>query len=157
MGLEFRRVLFRSAQLHQWQLWLDERSVQWPRLPPPLAARCREVFVAREGAPSKLQRDVVRVLGSLDLDPSEEVRTELGYSLDAVVRFEGRDGAGRRGEREGGVVGRRNGGGEDVRCEDGSEREEGRPGRGRNGKEGKRLRWWEKERCKREGRVKRDA
>jgi hypothetical protein len=37
-------------QLHQWQLWLDERGAAWPRLSPALAARCRESTGAEEGA-----------------------------------------------------------------------------------------------------------
>ena len=38
-----------------------------------------------DGVPSKLQRDVVASLQALGLAPREEVRTEQGYSLDAVV------------------------------------------------------------------------
>ena len=41
--------------------------------------------------PSKLQRDVVASLQALKLAPREEVRTEQGYSLDAVVVYGGRE------------------------------------------------------------------
>jgi hypothetical protein len=78
------------AQLHQWQLWLEERGATWPRLPLPLAERCHAAFVSRaQGEPSNLQRHVVRALKALGLDPKEEVLTPQGYSLDAVVRISG--------------------------------------------------------------------
>ena len=41
--------------------------------------------------PSKLQRDVVKSLQALGLAPREEVRTEQGYSIDAVVVYGGRE------------------------------------------------------------------
>ena len=78
-------------QLHQWQLWLNERGATWPRLPPPLAERCRVAFCATEGNPSQLQRDVTTALAALGLKPREEVRTAQGYSIDAVVHVNGRD------------------------------------------------------------------
>ena len=78
-------------QLHQWQLWQEERGAAWPPLPPELAQRCRATFSSREGAPSKLQRDVVASLRALGLAPQEEVRTPQGYSLDAVVSHGGRE------------------------------------------------------------------
>ena len=78
------------AQLHQWQLWLEERGATWPRLPLPLAERCHAAFVSRaQGEPSNLQRHVVRALKALGLEPKEEVLTPQGYSLDAVVRISG--------------------------------------------------------------------
>ena len=78
------------AQLHQWQLWLEERGAAWPRLPLPLAERCHAAFVSRaQGEPSNLQRHVVRALKALGLEPKEEVLTPQGYSLDAVVRISG--------------------------------------------------------------------
>ena len=79
------------CQLHQWQLWLEERGESYPQLPPPLARRCREAFVAEEGRPSKLQKQVTRALAALGLEPREEVQTPQGYSLDAVVRIDGHD------------------------------------------------------------------
>jgi hypothetical protein len=79
------------SQLHQWALWIEERGEEWPRLPSPLAARCRAAFCAEEGVPSKLQTQVATELVGLGLKLSEEVRTPQGYSLDAVVVVEGRD------------------------------------------------------------------
>ena len=78
-------------QLHQWQLWLDERDATFPRQPPPFAERCRAAFCAEEGSPSRLQRDVTSALAALELQPREEVRTAQGYSLDVVVRVDGRE------------------------------------------------------------------
>eukprot|EP00964_Phaeocystis_antarctica_P155812 scaffold125150_cov64-Phaeocystis_antarctica.AAC.1 len=79
------------AQLHQWQLWQEERGAAWPPLPPELAERCRAAFCQEEGAPSRLQRDVAASLSALGLAPREEVRTSQGYSLDAVVSHGGRE------------------------------------------------------------------
>jgi hypothetical protein len=78
-------------QLHQWQLWQKERGAAWPPLPPELAQRCRDAFSSEEGVASKLQGDVVASLLALGLAPREEVRTEQGYSLDAVVLHGGRE------------------------------------------------------------------
>jgi hypothetical protein len=77
------------CQLHQWQLWREERGATWPSLPPELAQRCRDAFSSEDGVPSKLQRDVVASLLALELDPREEVRSPQGYSLDAVVLLHG--------------------------------------------------------------------
>merc|ERR1740124_462367 len=78
-------------QLHQWQLWQEERGAAWPPLPPELAQRCRAAFCQEEGVPSGLQRDVAASLSALGLAPQEEVRTPQGYSLDAVVSHGGRE------------------------------------------------------------------
>ena len=79
------------CQLHQWQLWQEERGAAWPPLPPELAQRCRDAFCQEEGAPSRLQRDVAASLRALGLAPREEERTPQGYSLDAVVSHGGRE------------------------------------------------------------------
>ena len=34
------------CQLHKWELWVEKRGEEWPRLSPPLAARCRVAFRA---------------------------------------------------------------------------------------------------------------
>ena len=60
-----------------------------PALAAPLAARCLEAFVASDGNPSELQRQVVRELEALGLTPRQEVRTDEGYSLDATVVWRG--------------------------------------------------------------------
>ena len=78
-------------QLHQWQLWWEERGRAWPPLPPALAERCRAAFCQQQGRPSRLQRDVVASLEALQLAPREEVLTPQGYSLDAVVSHGGRE------------------------------------------------------------------
>ena len=78
-------------QLHQWQLWQEERGATWPPLPPALAQRCRDAFCREEGAPSRLQRDVAASLRALGLALREEVRTPQGYSLDGVVSRGGRE------------------------------------------------------------------
>ena len=79
------------TQLHQWQLWQEERGAAWPPLPSELAQRCRDAFSSEDGVASKLQRDVVASLLALELAPQEEVRTPQGYSLDAVVMHGGRE------------------------------------------------------------------
>ena len=53
--------------------------------------RCRESFGAEEGVPSRLQRRVAVALAAMGLQPREEVRTPLEYSVDALVDFEGRE------------------------------------------------------------------
>ena len=58
---------------------------------PELAQRCRDAFNSEEGVASRLQLDVVASLLALGLAPREEVRTEQGYSLDAVVLYGGRE------------------------------------------------------------------
>jgi hypothetical protein len=77
-------------QLHQWQLWCAERGVS-SALPDSLRRRCYDAFSKGDASPSKLQRDVVRALEALGLQPREEVRTPSGYSVDAMVAVEGRE------------------------------------------------------------------
>ena len=78
------------CQLHQWQLWQEERGGAWPPLSPALAQRCRNAFCPEMGARSVLQQDVADTLCTLGLAMREEVRTPLGYRLDAVVVHAGR-------------------------------------------------------------------
>ena len=80
-----------ACQLHQWQLWLEERGTTWSRLAPSLAAQCRMSFCAEEGVPSRLHGRVAATLAVLGLEPRDEVRTPQGYSLDMVVNYEGRE------------------------------------------------------------------
>lgn len=76
-------------QLHQWQLWLEERDSPWPRLPAPLAERCLSVSLELEPSRSALQGEVSAALRELlSLPTAEEVRTEHGVMLDAVVTCE---------------------------------------------------------------------
>ena len=80
-----------SSQLHQWQLWREERGAAWPPLPPELSQRCRTAFSSKEGVPSRLQLAVVASLQAMGLAPREEERTPQGYSLDVVVSYGGRE------------------------------------------------------------------
>ena len=75
-------------QLHQWALWCSERGAL-SRLPDALRARCQDAFASQESQPSLLQSRVVATLRAMEINVSEEVRTQQGYSLDAVVEFRG--------------------------------------------------------------------
>ena len=73
------------SQLHQWQLWQEERGAAWPPLPPELAQRCRDAFCQAEGPaavgprnPSELQHDVAVVLRALGLAHRQRERSSLG-------------------------------------------------------------------------------
>ena len=78
-------------QLYQWQLWRDECGGEWPGLPEAFHERCRAAFLSGSSVESQLQTQVVTRLSAIGLEPRTEVRTPHGYSLDAVVHFEGRD------------------------------------------------------------------
>ena len=78
------------CQLHQWQLWRDEKGTDWPPLPSSLAQRCHDAFGEGGSRPSQLQSKVVEALRAMGLQVQEEVRTPLGHSLDAVVQLDGR-------------------------------------------------------------------
>ena len=82
-------VVEELSQLHQWQVWLRERGVDWPQLPLPLSQRCCEAFHSVEVTPSRLQSDVASTLRALNLSPMEEMRTMDQISLDAVVTYRG--------------------------------------------------------------------
>ena len=66
------------TQLHQWQLWLEERDFGWPSLEPELASRCRNALASNEGRPSRMQSDVVSALRALALPVREELVTAQG-------------------------------------------------------------------------------
>jgi RAP domain/FAST kinase-like protein, subdomain 2 len=78
-------------QLHQFQLWCKEQNMEnW--LPPKLQLQCLESFVSADVKPSFLQNNVIESLRTLQGGVSlieEEVSTQSGYSLDAVVVFQG--------------------------------------------------------------------
>ena len=76
------------CQLHQWALWCSERGAL-SRLPDALRARCQDAFASQESQPSLLQSRVVATLRAMEINVSEEVRTQQGFSLDAVVEFRG--------------------------------------------------------------------
>merc|ERR1712166_230409 len=73
-------------QFHQWLLWREEQGVD-SALPLELRKRCFSAFTEEEGKPSKMQKETMAVLASLDevVGVEEEVRNNSGYSLDAVV------------------------------------------------------------------------
>ena len=72
------------CRLHQYELWCRERE-SLARLPPSLASRCAEAFRASNVSPSLFQAEVAHALAGLQLEVSEEVRLESGYTLDLVV------------------------------------------------------------------------
>ena len=76
-------------KLHQWQLWQEEIKSN-VSLPPSLQKKCYDVFVSKDPRPSKLQDYVIRTLSFLGLKPEEEVLTESGYRLDALVEVDGK-------------------------------------------------------------------
>jgi len=82
-------VLEDLSQFHQWQLWQDELKSNI-RLPPSLQEKCYEAFISRVPSPSALQNDVISELTSIGLQPEEEVLTEIGYRLDALVEVSGK-------------------------------------------------------------------
>ena len=60
----------------------------------PRAVACCAVsdeLCAEEGVPSRLHGRVAATLAVLGLKPRDEVRTPQGYSLDIVVKYEGRE------------------------------------------------------------------
>ena len=84
------------CQLHQWQLWQEERGATWPPLPPALAQRCRDAFCQAEGVPSRLQREVTASLRALGLAPLEEGGAREGLWSEATAIFRSaRQGCGR--------------------------------------------------------------
>jgi hypothetical protein len=85
--------LFSNAslhQLHQWQLWRQEYGSD-DDLPVDLQQRCLRAFIEEGGNPSRLQKEVITALSTLDetTEVQEEVRMASGYSVDAVVTFRG--------------------------------------------------------------------
>ena len=76
------------TQLHQWQLWQEELN-STVRLPPSLQGKCHDAFISRVPSYSAMQDDVFSKLCSIGLEPKEEVLTERGYRLDALVEVNG--------------------------------------------------------------------
>lgn len=83
------------AQLHQWELWREERGNQWPSLAPKLRARCRVSFIVNDkdsANPSQMQKRVTEGLRDLfwgiNVSVREEERCASGYSIDVVVESE---------------------------------------------------------------------
>ncbi|KAL7501823.1 hypothetical protein ACHAXN_000030, partial [Cyclotella atomus] len=78
-----------SRQLYQWHLWQTE-ELSHAGLPEDVRERCYQAFVTSDSTVSRLQKDVVHELKSLDLKPFEEYQTPSGYSIDALVEVDGR-------------------------------------------------------------------
>ncbi|KAL3798158.1 hypothetical protein HJC23_005719 [Cyclotella cryptica] len=73
------------CQLHQWSLWRKELNAA-NLLPPTLEKRCRnEIIEKTVQHRSWLQKDVILQLKAMGLEPTEEVLTRSGYSLDAII------------------------------------------------------------------------
>jgi len=78
------------GQLHQWRLWyVSERACSDALPRAAVLARCDSAFRAAEAQPSRLQRDVAKVLASLGAAVQEEKVLNEGYSLDSVVDWRG--------------------------------------------------------------------
>ena len=76
-------------QLYQWHIWQTKENSN-AGLPPVLERQCYEAFTSTEPRISFFQRDVVSVLRSIGLNPTEEVLTQRGYSLDALIEVNGK-------------------------------------------------------------------
>jgi hypothetical protein len=76
-------------QLHQWHLW-QINELSHAGLPEELRERCYQAFVGDDTTVSRFQKDVVRELRSIDLEPVEEFITSSGYSIDALVEVNGK-------------------------------------------------------------------
>ena len=76
------------CQLHQWNIWRKEIAddANYSALPMHIAQQCYEEFTNQLLQSSELQKDVMSTLTLMGIEVEEEVRTQSGYSLDAVVR-----------------------------------------------------------------------
>lgn len=76
-------------QLYQWHLWQTGEESKLG-LPKGLQERCRHTFIDYHVTTSALQEDAVGELLSIGLNPMEEVLTQSGYRLDALVEVGGK-------------------------------------------------------------------
>ena len=76
------------SQLHQWSLWQAELTSNIA-LPSSLEQKCHDAFLLTTSHPSALQNDVIFELSAIGLVPEEEVLTDIGYRLDALVNVRG--------------------------------------------------------------------
>jgi len=77
------------CQLHQWNIWRKEiagNDANYSALPTHIEKRCYEEFTNQSLQCSELQKDVMSTLTLMGIEVDEEVRTQSGYTLDAVVR-----------------------------------------------------------------------
>ena len=91
--VSFREALVRNKiecrQLYQWHLW-QTQELSNDGLPASLREKCYEAFLSTDTKSSALQRDVFNKLDLMGLNPVEEYRTNSGYSLDALIEFNGK-------------------------------------------------------------------
>mmetsp|Transcript_37940 Transcript_37940/g.41950 ORF Transcript_37940/g.41950 Transcript_37940/m.41950 type:complete len:227 (-) Transcript_37940:11-691(-) len=76
-------------QLHQVLLWYEENEKN-PLLPPKLRKEIKLAFIANEGRPSELQKDILKTFESLEslgiVVVDKEIHcNQTGYSLDIVI------------------------------------------------------------------------
>jgi hypothetical protein len=77
------------TQLYQWHLW-QNKELSHAGLPDELRVPCYQAFVMDDGLVSRLQKDAVRELTSMDLKPVQEFLAPSGYSIDALIEVNGR-------------------------------------------------------------------
>eukprot|EP00956_Cyclotella_meneghiniana_P040619 scaffold200815_cov53-Cyclotella_meneghiniana.AAC.2 len=76
-------------QLYQWHLWQTKEKAN-KGLPASLQDKCKQAFLSAGTKTSTLQKDVVRELKNMNLNPVEGYRTKSGYSLDALIEIKGK-------------------------------------------------------------------
>jgi hypothetical protein len=77
------------TQLYQWHLW-QTKELSHAGLPDNLRDRCLKAFTESNTTTSCLHMDVVSELKSMNLNSVEEHPTPSGYSIDALVKVDGR-------------------------------------------------------------------
>jgi RAP domain len=80
------------VQLHQYHLWCREKNGEKPSwFSNELKSRCMDTFVSTDEISSQLQNDVLTCLAKLQevSQVQEEVLTNIGYRLDAVIVYRG--------------------------------------------------------------------
>lgn len=77
------------SQLHQWLLWQQEQGVD--EASAELRAQCLASFTAQLPRPSAFQQLVTRTISGFGIpDVREEVLTDQGYRIDAVLTWQGK-------------------------------------------------------------------
>ncbi|KAL3769300.1 hypothetical protein ACHAWO_007972 [Cyclotella atomus] len=76
-------------QLYQWHIW-QTKELSHAGLPEDAREQCYQTFATVDATVSRLQKDVVQELRSMDLKPVEEYVTPSGYSIDAFVEVDDR-------------------------------------------------------------------
>ncbi|KAL7511545.1 hypothetical protein ACHAXN_008912 [Cyclotella atomus] len=76
-------------QLYQWHIW-QTKELSHAGLPEDAREQCYQTFATVDATVSRLQKDVVHELRSMDLKPAEKYVTPSGYSIDAFVEVDDR-------------------------------------------------------------------